>query len=63
MTSNGFAERRNGAGRARTKATWSKPWIRLAALMCMRGLRADRPRRIDHFIDYFGEPRRAGQTG
>jgi hypothetical protein len=35
----------------------------VAALIRMRGLRADRPRRIDLVIDYFGERRQVVQHG
>jgi hypothetical protein len=35
----------------------------LATLIRLRGLRIDRPRRIDLVIDYFGDRRRASQHG
>jgi hypothetical protein len=50
-------ERRNGVTRARGTGARPRWWGSLAALMRLRGERADRPRRIDRLIDYFGDQR------
>jgi hypothetical protein len=63
MAGKRFGERPRGAGCARKTRAWSRPWVMVAALIRMRGLRADRPRRIDLVIDYFGERRQVGQHG
>ena len=50
--------RRDGKGRAWRQRARSRLSIGLSTLMRLRGEIADRPRRIDRFIDYF-EGRRA----
>ena len=55
MTRMKVAERHDGGFRVRERRSRPRWWGNLATLMRMRGERADRPRRIDRLIDYFGD--------
>jgi hypothetical protein len=59
MAQRKLAERHEGRGRAWRKRARSRLSVGFATLMRLRGESADRPRRIDRFIDYFGGHRRA----
>lgn len=63
MTKNPITWQVAGARRARTRRAWTRSLMALATLIRLRGPRADRPRRIDFIIDYFGERRPANQHG